>query len=68
VQLQDFKGTAAHFILRTTTGQVVYNNKMAVSSPSATLTINLPNGLSRGTYLLQVQNANYSEVTKVLIQ
>jgi hypothetical protein len=68
VVLREFRGGYANIILRTTTGQVVYSNRVAVNSPVASLTINVPKGLSAGTYLLQVQNGVYSQVSKVLIQ
>jgi hypothetical protein len=68
VLLREFRGGYANIILRTTTGQVVYSNRVAVNSPVASLTINVPKGLSAGTYLLQVQNGVYNQVSKVLIQ
>ncbi|MBO9202466.1 MULTISPECIES: DUF5005 domain-containing protein [Niastella] len=68
VSLKDFKGRAANLVLRTTEGQAVYRNKVAVSGASANLTVNLPIGLKPGTYVLQVQNEEYSQVTKVMLQ
>ena len=68
VSLKDFKGRMANLVLRTATGQVVYNNKVPVSGTSANLTINLPKGLHAGTYFLTVQNEEYNQVTKVLLQ
>jgi len=68
VLLREFRGGYANLILRSTTGQVVYSNRVAVNSPVASLNINVPKGLTPGTYLLQVQNAVYSQVTKVLLQ
>jgi len=68
VLLKEFKGRSANLVLRTTTGQAVYTNKVAVSGAEANLTINLPKGLHPGTYLLTVQNEEYNQVTKVLLQ
>jgi len=68
VLLREFRGGYANLILRSTTGQVVYSKRVAVNSPVASLNINVPKGLSAGTYLLQVQNSVYNQVTKVLIK
>jgi hypothetical protein len=68
VLLNEFKGRNANLVLRTTTGQAVYSNKITVSGPAANLTVNLPKGLQPGAYLLQVQNEEYSQVTKVVLQ
>jgi hypothetical protein len=68
VLLTAFKGRTANLVLRTTTGQAVYSNKIAVNGAEANLTVNLPKGLHPGTYLLTVQNEEYSQVTKVLLQ
>jgi hypothetical protein len=68
VLLKEFKGRTANLVLRTATGQAVYSNKVAVNGAAANLTINLPKGLTPGTYFLQVQNEVYSQVTKVLLQ
>lgn len=65
--LEGFNGRQANVILRNTRGQVVYTNRLAINNP-ATITINLPNRLPHGTYVLQVQNETYSQVTKVLLQ
>lgn len=68
VLLKAFKGRTASLVLRTTTGEPVYRNKVAVSGTEANLTIHLPNGLQPGTYILTVQNEAYNQVTKVLLQ
>lgn len=68
VLLKEFKGRSANLVLHTTTGQAVYSNKVAVNGSAANLTINLPKGLHPGTYLLTVQNEEYNQVTKVLLQ
>lgn len=65
--LEGFSGRQANIMLRNTRGQVVYTNRVAISNP-ATITINLPKRLPHGTYVLQVQNETYSQVTKVLLQ
>jgi len=65
--LEGFNGRQANVILRNTRGQVVYTNRLAINNPS-TITINLPNKLPHGTYVLQVQNETFSQVTKVLLQ
>lgn len=65
--LEGFNGRMANIILRNTRGQVVYTNRMAINDP-ANFTIYLPNRLSHGAYVLQVQNETYSQVTKVLLQ
>lgn len=68
VELEGFTGRQANLVLRNTTGEAVYSNRMAINGPAATFTINLPAGLNRGTYFLQVQDDNYSQVMKVLLQ
>ena len=68
VELEEFTGRQANLVLRSTTGQAVYTSRMAVNGPAATLTINLPAGLNRGTYFLQVQDEDHSQVVKVLLQ
>lgn len=65
--LEGFKGRQANVILRNTRGQVVYTNRMAISN-SSTININVPKGLPKGTYVLQVCNEEYNQVTKVLLQ
>lgn len=65
---RQFTGKQANVILRTTTGQAVYTNKVAISDPTVPITVNLPTGLPHGTYLLQLQNNQYNQVVKVLIR
>ena len=66
--LEGFTGRQANLILRNTTGEAVYTSRMVINGPAATFTLNLPAQLNRGTYFLQVQDDNYSQVLKVLLQ
>ena len=68
IAYQGFNSPDAYLVVRNVTGQPVYANRISLSGPSGTYTINLPGALSSGAYFLQMQNSDYSRVVKVLLQ
>jgi hypothetical protein len=65
---EGFNGRDAYLVIRNTTGQPVYANRIPLSGPAGTYTVYLPKGLSRGAYFLQMQSGDYNRVVKVLLQ
>ena len=58
----------AYLVIRNTTGQPVYANRIPLSGPTGTYTIYLPKGVGSGAYFLQMQSEADSRVVKVLLQ
>jgi hypothetical protein len=68
VSYEGFNSRDAYLVIRNVTGQPVYANRIALSGPAGTYTINLPGGLSSGAYFLQMESSVYSRVVKILLQ
>jgi hypothetical protein len=68
VSYEGFNSRDAYLVIRNVTGQPVYTNRVSLSGPTGTYTINLPGGLSSGAYFLQMESSAYSRAVKILLQ